>query len=44
MDRSQREHRELLSACQQKNVERSVLLLEQHIQAAADFLVKHLQS
>lgn len=44
MDRSQREHRELLSACQQKNVERSVLLLEQHIQAAADSLVKHLQS
>lgn len=44
MDRSQREHRELLTACKQKNVKHAVLLLEQHIQAAADFLVNHLQS
>lgn len=44
LSRSQQEHRELLEACQQKDVERAVSLLEQHIEAAGKLLVSYLQA
>ena len=40
---SQREHRAILEACRQGQVETAVMLLEQHLQAAANKLVAFLQ-
>lgn len=44
MQRSQQEHWALLTACQQRDVQTAIGLLEQHIQVAAHTLVEHLQS